>query len=46
MKAFEDITGCREAQAGIRASEIRYRRLFEAARDGMRRGKESEVLKK
>jgi len=35
MKAFEDITGCREAQAGIRASEIRYRRLFEAARDGI-----------
>ena len=35
MKAFEDINKCQEAQAGIRASEIRYRRLFEAARDGI-----------
>jgi len=32
---IEDITERREAQAGTRASEIRYRRLFEAARDGI-----------
>jgi len=32
---IEDITERREAQAGIRTSEIRYRRLFEAARDGI-----------
>jgi PAS domain S-box-containing protein len=32
---IEDITEQREAQAMIRTSEIRYRRLFEAARDGI-----------
>ena len=32
---IEDITERRSAQAGTRASEIRYRRLFEAARDGI-----------
>jgi PAS domain S-box-containing protein len=32
---IEDITEQREGQAMIRTSEIRYRRLFEAARDGI-----------
>lgn len=32
---IEDITRQRESQAAIRTSEIRYRRLFEAARDGI-----------
>lgn len=32
---IEDITDRRETQAAIRTSEIRYRRLFEAARDGI-----------
>jgi PAS domain S-box-containing protein len=32
---IEDITERRESQAMVRASEIRYRRLFEAARDGI-----------
>jgi PAS domain S-box-containing protein len=32
---IEDITERREAQIAIRTSEIRYRRLFEAARDGI-----------
>src|ERR1043165_1424062 len=32
---IEDITARRESQAGMRASEVRYRRLFEAARDGI-----------
>jgi len=32
---IEDITERRESQAAIRTSEIRYRRLFEAARDGI-----------
>jgi PAS domain S-box-containing protein len=32
---IEDITDRRESQAAMRASEIRYRRLFEAARDGI-----------
>src|SRR5580765_1976250 len=32
---IEDITERRESQAAIRTSEVRYRRLFEAARDGI-----------
>jgi PAS domain S-box-containing protein len=32
---IEDITERRQAQAAIRNTEIRYRRLFEAARDGI-----------
>ncbi len=32
---IEDITGRRESQSAIRTSEVRYRRLFEAARDGI-----------
>ncbi|HEV2393803.1 MAG TPA: PAS domain S-box protein [Verrucomicrobiae bacterium] len=32
---IEDITERRRAQAAIQVSEIRYRRLFEAARDGI-----------
>ena len=32
---IEDITEQRRSQAAIRTSEIRYRRLFEAARDGI-----------
>ena len=32
---IEDITERRESQAGMRTSEVRYRRLFEAARDGI-----------
>src|ERR1043166_8003228 len=32
---IEDITARRQSQAATRASEIRYRRLFEAARDGI-----------
>jgi PAS domain S-box-containing protein len=32
---IEDITDRRESQTALRASEIRYRRLFEAARDGI-----------
>lgn len=32
---IEDISDCREAQATIRASETHYRRLFEAAGDGI-----------
>jgi PAS domain S-box-containing protein len=35
LLVIEDITERREAQVGTRASEIRYRRLFEAARDGI-----------
>ena len=32
---IEDVTEWRESQAAMRASEIHYRRLFEAARDGI-----------
>lgn len=32
---IQDITGRRHAQEGMRVSEIRYRRLFEAAHDGV-----------
>jgi len=32
---IEDITERRQAQGAIRSTEIRYRRLFEAARDGI-----------
>ena len=32
---IEDITERRESQSALRTSEIRYRRLFEAARDGI-----------
>src|ERR1043166_5654184 len=32
---IEDITERRESQAAVHSSEIRYRRLFEAARDGI-----------
>jgi len=35
LLSIEDITERRQAQAEIRVSEIRYRRLFEAARDGI-----------
>ena len=35
LLVIDDITDRRQAQAGTRASEIRYRRLFEAARDGI-----------
>jgi PAS domain S-box-containing protein len=32
---IEDITDRRQSQAAVRASEIRYRRVFEAAQDGI-----------
>jgi len=35
LLVIQDITIWREAQAAVRTSEIRYRRLFEAARDGI-----------
>jgi PAS domain S-box-containing protein len=35
LLVIEDITERRAEQSGIRTSEIRYRRLFEAARDGI-----------
>ena len=35
LLCIEDITGQRESLAATRTSEIRYRRLFEAARDGI-----------
>ncbi len=35
LLVIEDITERRESQGAMRASEIRYRRLFEAAQDGI-----------
>ncbi|HUR44918.1 MAG TPA: ATP-binding protein [Candidatus Saccharimonadales bacterium] len=35
LLCIDDITEVRKANAGMRTSEVRYRRLFEAARDGI-----------
>src|SRR4029079_18407571 len=35
LLAIEDITGRRRAEAAVKHSEVRYRRLFEKAKDGI-----------
>ncbi len=35
LLAFEDITAQKKAEAAVQSSEVRYRRLFETARDGI-----------
>jgi len=35
LLSIQDVTECRSAQAAIQTTEVRYRRLFEAARDGI-----------